>query len=53
MNNTVEETAKKIRMSVTWVRQQITNKKINAIKFGGKIFVSQHEIDRINVEGIK
>ncbi|MBL0716408.1 MAG: helix-turn-helix domain-containing protein [Desulfosarcina sp.] len=53
MNNTPEEAAKKIRMSTSWVRQQITAKKINVIRIGGKIFISQDEIDKINTKGVE
>ena len=53
MNYTVEETSQKIRMSITWIRQKITAKKINVIRVGGKVFISQTEIDRINTDGVE
>lgn len=46
------ETAKKIRMSLSWVSNKVKEKKINVVRLGGKIFVTEQEIERILREGV-
>lgn len=47
------EVASEMRMSVRWIRTKIKDEKIKVVKFGGKTFITEGELNRILREGVE
>jgi excisionase family DNA binding protein len=44
---TIPETATKIRMSESWLRQKVFEKQIRVVRIGRRVFISQETIDEL------
>ena len=49
---TIDETAKELRMSPGWVRHQVRNENIPAIRLGYKFFIKKSTVTTIKNRGL-